>query len=336
MTDSGFLLGTRRRVKDVGLQIEWDDAALTWPMETTLAYFGFERPSTTSDVRPLRLTFSMHAPPLEVPPEAEALSESHEGLRFYRLGETLYLQFEGTVARLEPQQGLAYGTLAAGTSTLRDALLFCLFFYSAVILLYYRGLRTIHAACLTQGERGYLFIGESDSGKSTLAMRLVESGWHYLSDDSVLLSRQGDGIEAYPLRRDFCLDPEAEAVFPQVAAHWQPHLADVRKQRLSIEALYPEQAAARCTVRALVFPQIVFRAKSQLVPLDAKQALLGLLHHSGALAVLDAPTAAAHLEDLNRLVRQAQSYTLLAGRDLRDDPAAAAALFDGVVERKNG
>ena len=214
MTASGFLLGTRRRVNDVGIQIEWDDAALTEPMETTLAYFGFAPPGAAPAVRPLRLTFSMHRSPLEVPREAEALSESHEGLRFHRLGETLYLHFQGTVVRLEPQQGLAYGTLAAEKTGLRDALLFCLFFYSVVILLYYRGLRTMHAACLTQGDAGCLFIGESDSGKSTLAMRLVESGWHYLSDDSVLLSREGGGIEAYPLRRDFCLDPEAEAVFP--------------------------------------------------------------------------------------------------------------------------
>ncbi|MGI9175284.1 MAG: hypothetical protein ACR2GR_08200 [Rhodothermales bacterium] len=339
MTASGFLLGARRRVKDVGIQIEWDDAALTEPIETTLGYFGFaplNKAAAAPDVCPLRLTFSMHEPPLEVPSQAEALSESPEGLRFHRLGETLYLHFKGTVVRLEPQQGTAYGTLATEKTTLRDALLFCLFFYSAVILLYYRGLRTMHAACLTQGDAGCLFIGESDSGKSTLAMRLVESGWHYLSDDSVLLSREGGGIEAYPLRRDFCLDPEAEAVFPQVGAHWQPHLADVRKQRLSIESLYPAQAAAQCTVRTLVFPRIVDAAESRLVPLASKEALLGLLHHSGALAVLDAPTAAAHLEDLKLLTRQAQSYTLLAGRDLRDDPAAAAALFDDVVERRKG
>ena len=71
-------------------------------------------------------------------------------------------------------------------------------------------------------------------------------------------------------------------------------------------------------------------AESRLVPLAPTKALLGLLHHSGALAVLDAPTAAAHLEDLKLLTAQAQSYTLLAGRDLRDDPAAAAKLLSGV------
>lgn len=329
MTASGFLLGTRRRAADVDLQIEWDDAALTEPMEKTLAYFGFESPPPASAVRPIHLRFSMHAPPLTVPREAEPLSESCEGLRFHRLGETLYLHFKGTVVRLDPQGGTAYGTLAPTGHTLRDALLFCLFFYSAIILLYYRGLRTMHAACLTQGDHGCLFVGESDSGKSTLAMRLVEGGWSYLSDDSVLLSRGARGIEARPLRRDFCLDPEAEAVFPQVAAHWQPHLADVRKQRLRIQALYPGQAATRCTLRTLVFPQIVPEAKSRLVPLDQKATLMGLLRHSGALAVLDAPTAAAHLDDLKRLTGQAQSYRLLAGRDLRDDPAAAAALLDG-------
>ena len=331
MTASGFLLGTRRRVGDVRLQIEWDDAALTGPMEATLACFGLEPSQDASDDGPIRLCFSMHAPPLAVPDEAEALSESREGLRFHRLGETLYLHFKGTVVRLDPQRGLAYGTLAREDDALRDALLFCLFFYSAVVLLYYRGLRTMHAACLVRRGHGLLLLGESDSGKSTLAMRLVERGWGYLSDDSVLLSRSERGVEARPLRRDFCLDPEAETVFPQVAAHWQPHLADVRKRRLRIRDLYPHQAASRCTLRTLLFPRIVSEARSRLVPLDQKAALMGLLHHSGALAVLDAPTAAAHLDDLGALTRQARSYTLLAGRDLRDDPAAAAALLGEVV-----
>ena len=58
---------------------------------------------------------------------------------------------------------------------------------------------------------------------------------------------------------------------------------------------------------------------------------MGLLRHSGALAVLDAPTAAAHLDDLGVLVRQTRNYALLAGRDLRDDPAAAAALLGEMV-----
>ena len=70
MAASGFLLGTRRRAGEVLLQIEWDDAALTGPMETTLAYFGFERPRAASDSLPsshrggpVRLSFSAPPPP---------------------------------------------------------------------------------------------------------------------------------------------------------------------------------------------------------------------------------------------------------------------------------
>ena len=133
MTASGFLLGTRRRVNDVGIQIEWDDAALTEPMETTLAYFGFAPPGAAPDGRPLRLTFSMHRSPLEVPREAEALSESHEGLRFHRLGETLYLHFQGTVVRLEPQQGTR-ATARWPLKKPRCATPFCSAFFSTASL----------------------------------------------------------------------------------------------------------------------------------------------------------------------------------------------------------
>jgi hypothetical protein len=61
-----------------------------------------------------------------------------------------------------------------------------------------------------------------------------------------------------------------------------------------------------------------------------------LLRHTGGLAVLDAATGADHLEDLRRLTAQARGYTLLAGRDLRDDPAAAAALTRLLLEPEAG
>lgn len=319
-----------RSVGGHALRFEWDDAGLTGPVEATLSYLGSDS-ETDAPGDALRVRFSTRAAPLAVPAGADLLSESPEGLQFLRQSDALYLRFRDAVVRVEPRDGTADGVLPGEAGPLRDAVVYSLTFYGLVALLYARGVRTLHAACVVYGDAGCLIVGESDSGKSTLTLRLVEQGWGYLTDDSVLLREAGGHVEARPLRRDFCLDPEAEALFPDAAARWEPHLADARKQRLHVRDLYPGRAAGRCVPRLVLFPQIVPEAASRLVPLSPRDTLLGLLRQTGAPAWLDGPAAAAHLGDLRRLAGQAQGYALLAGRDLRDSPAAAAALTRRLV-----
>ncbi len=321
------------RAGHAALAVEWDDETLAAPLRKALSYFGFE--ALTGGESACVLSVLKHADPLAVPGAARLLSESPEGLRFYRAGPDLYVAFRDTVVHVDMQNGAARGVLGPGFGAmgvaLREALLFGVVFYSTVLLLTTRGLRTTHAACLVREDVGWLIAGQSDSGKSTLTMRLVEQGWHYLTDDSVLLGVAGGTVEARPLRRDFCLDPDAALTFPQVTPFWEPHMGDVRKRRLRICELYPDGYETRCTPHVLVFPQIVPEATSRLEKLDAHAALVRLIPHSGTLTLLDADAAAAHLRDLHALVGQAKSYALLAGRDLLDDPAAAARLLRSVA-----
>lgn len=41
----------------------------------------------------------------------------------------------------------------------------------------------IHATCVAQGGRAVLLMGASGSGKSDLALRLIDRGWDLVSDD---------------------------------------------------------------------------------------------------------------------------------------------------------
>jgi len=45
----------------------------------------------------------------------------------------------------------------------------------------------IHATCVEKSGRGVLLLGESGSGKSDLALRLLSAGWSLVADDQVLL-----------------------------------------------------------------------------------------------------------------------------------------------------
>lgn len=50
---------------------------------------------------------------------------------------------------------------------------------------------TIHASCVVIGGRGVLLAGRSGSGKSDLALRLIDRGGDLVSDDYTLVRRAG-------------------------------------------------------------------------------------------------------------------------------------------------
>ena len=59
----------------------------------------------------------------------------------------------------------------------------------------------VHATCVVQQLEhakafGLMFLGPSGSGKSDLALRLIDDGWRLVSDDQVLLARSGDEVIA--------------------------------------------------------------------------------------------------------------------------------------------
>jgi serine kinase of HPr protein (carbohydrate metabolism regulator) len=57
---------------------------------------------------------------------------------------------------------------------------------------------TIHGTAVALGDRGLLILGVSGSGKSDLALRLIEAGWVLVADDRVVLSRRSESLVAAP------------------------------------------------------------------------------------------------------------------------------------------
>jgi len=56
----------------------------------------------------------------------------------------------------------------------------------------------IHASCVVWQGMGVLLRGPSGSGKSDLALRLIDHGATLVADDQVLLEREGDRLLASP------------------------------------------------------------------------------------------------------------------------------------------
>jgi hypothetical protein len=176
-------------------------------------------------------------------------------------------------------------------------------------------------------------IADSSSGKSTLALGLVQAGWHYLADDAILLrSYNNEDVEVRPLRRDLYLGPEAATLFPDTQGYWQPCLLrEDTKQRLDMEALYHSQLRNTCFPDLLLFPTIVDAPKSRLIPIEKAEALYRLIQQS-ALPTIDPQMAPEHLDILARLVRQTRHVRLLAGQDLAHDPRRIAQILEEVQQ----
>src|SRR5690606_32729552 len=60
------------------------------------------------------------------------------------------------------------------------------------------GMATIHATCVALGDTGILLRGRSGSGKSDLALRLIDGGALLVADDRVALSLEGGRVIARP------------------------------------------------------------------------------------------------------------------------------------------
>ena len=196
-------------------------------------------------------------------------------------------------------------------------------FWSFVLmkLLRLKGVFTLHAAALVSPQgRGLLIVASPGSGKSTLAIGLVKRGWHYLSDDAVLLRSNQTEIEALALRKHFFVDAEAYDRYVDLAPGVVCEDAQgAGRHRLDMRRVFPDHYLSACTPSHVLFPQIVSRAKSETEPVTKSQAMNLLLHESGP-QLFDKRGMPEHLSILRALIEQCELIRLHSGRDLLDDP----------------
>ncbi len=323
------------RLHEVQIRTAANAAPISDLMRRALCYKGATADALDAPAD-LVLDFATHRAPASIPDVARRLGRTEHGsIWIWHSDGTIYLRRGDATVVLHPEAGRAQAHLSSDLSPPSDARrdpLFYLITLSLAILLRYQGWFPLHAAALVRNSRGVLLTAESDSGKSTTTLNLVRQGWSYLSDDSVLLRATNGDVRAYSFRTDFCVDPDAADLFPELAdTEWPPSLSDSTKWRVDGGAVFPGQFTPACVPRVLIQPSIVDQPTSSLTPADSK-AILGTLFRQGALSIVpDRSIADAHLHLLKRLVHQAEAYHLKAGRDALDTPEVLAHLLAPVV-----
>lgn len=193
------------------------------------------------------------------------------------------------------------------------------------------GLFDLHAAGVEEVEtgRGALIVGTSGGGKSTLTLQLAARGWRFLSDDMVALHPNEERITAHGLRRVFALGPEtvaAATLHGLTDALGTPVASDPSKRRLEPLSLFPDKFSPSCVPESLWFTSVTGEAVSRVERLTKGEAMARLIRHC-PWASYDLKAAPAFLNALANLVKQCESFTLYAGRDILREPARAAELL---------
>lgn len=188
-----------------------------------------------------------------------------------------------------------------------------LFTIPFVELLKRHGRYSLHASGVAAGERCVLFPGTSGAGKTTLSLALARSGFGFLGDDTVFLTRKAQEIRVLGFPDEVDVTDTTLAMFPELRPlEAAPKASGSHKRQIRPEAVHGIALAAACHPVALVFPRVADRVSSRLTPMARSDALVELAPN---VFLTDAETSQSHLDALALLVRQTECYRLETGRD---------------------
>lgn len=174
-------------------------------------------------------------------------------------------------------------------------------------LLRRRGYYLLHAFAATRSGRAVLMVGPSGSGKTTSGLSLVTAGWQLLANDAVLLEHRPDGIYALPTPGHLHIRPKTLELLPQLLHG---------PQFVWGEAVQ---------INLICLPQVTGRDNTTFIAQNQAITLARLMEES--LDSWDKATILAHLNLLQTLSQQANSYSLLLGKDIADLPALIHPVF---------
>lgn len=174
-------------------------------------------------------------------------------------------------------------------------------------LLRRRGYYLLHAFGAASSGRAVLMVGPSGSGKTTSGLSLVTAGWQLLANDAVLLEHRPDGIYALPTPGYLHIRPKTLELLPQLLHG--PRFDWAEAVQIGLVCL----------------PQVTGRENTAFATQNQALTLARLMEES--LDSWDKATIPAHLNLLQTLSQQADSYSLLLGKDVVNLPTLIRSVF---------
>jgi len=203
----------------------------------------------------------------------------------------------------------------------------------------------VHGACLVtphEPRQTFLFPANTRSGKTTLSFGLMSCGFHLISDDLLLINELAN---IFPYPQHFHISSELMDAYPdlQFLKNKKPYSHFNPKRELGLEEGmkifskpdHPlQQVPFVSHVDWLIFPEIKPIADSGLEPMAPIDALSQFIPAS-PLVMFEDEYAPNHLEQLKKIVTQAQCFRLKLGRDLWLKPSLILPLLTKTLNIPN-
>lgn len=195
-------------------------------------------------------------------------------------------------------------------------------------LLRQRGLFVLHGSAVAKGGAAAAFLGGSGWGKSTLAAAFTERGYHFLTDDMLVLDMSGEHPRVLPGHRFIRLHTDSASQFveeiddlPTVSAYTTKRVRAVERpseESFPLKKVYVLDSAP---------------AEGHAVePLGRQEALLHLVSHTRSKDLLTDPSfRSAHLAECAQLLRRVPVAHLRRVRSLDALPALLDVVEDDLA-----
>ena len=291
----------------------------------------FSRTTETSEAW-AKISLFVSKPPI-IPTDLETFAIDEDG-RCLIEGDTYHIVYGNSLVSIINSSPLRVnvwlGDLHAGGADLAR-----IFFTATAALLRRCGRYEMHAACVVapDSNKGVLLVGPSGSGKSTLTAQLAASGWHYLSDDSIVLSAGSSGTEAHALRRVFAITEDAiraGGLQELEVGLQEPMALDPTKRRLDPFDVLPDRFLSSCFPSVLLFP-LVTNNQRTTIDIVAPSIAMTLLIRLCPWGTYDRIAARGYVNALAALAKRCGAYHLYLGEDLFGDREQTDHFFRGLL-----
>lgn len=136
----------------------------------------------------------------------------------------------------------------------------------------------VHGAVVGLDNKGVLFCARGQRGKSTLAVLAMIEGFEYVSDDYLVLEKEGDELYSYPIYSIITLSPRMyNELYDDLKGRFVSNNARRDKYVIDVKA-YHDTFRDKYPVKICMFPQIVADEKPSIVPCKKGQAITQLVH----------------------------------------------------------
>ena len=136
----------------------------------------------------------------------------------------------------------------------------------------------VHGAVVGLENNGVLFCARGQRGKSTLAVLSMMKGFEYVSDDYLILEKEGNNLYSYPIYSIITLSPRMyNELYDDMKGKFVSNNARKDKYVINIEA-YHDTFKNKYPIKVCMFPEIVKDAKPSIVPCKKGRSITQLIH----------------------------------------------------------